>query len=90
MRTAIPTTRFKKDYKREIKTDAGVQALVSQVVSLLAQDEKLPHRFMDHNLQGTWKGFRECHIRPDLLLIYQKTDTGELHLIRLGSHSELF
>jgi mRNA interferase YafQ len=90
MRVIAPTNRFKKDYKREIKTDAGVTALVAQVVTWLAQDEKLPYRFMDHNLQGAWKGYRECHVKPDLLLIYQKTDAGELHLIRLGSHSELF
>ena len=90
MRVIVPSTRFKKDYKREIKTDAGVQALVAQVISWLAQDEKLPYRFMDPNLQGTWKGYRECHVKPDLLLIYQKTDAGELQLIRLGSHSELF
>eukprot|EP01031_Cornospumella_fuschlensis_P002232 gene2232-2799_t len=62
MRVIAPTTRFKKDYKREIKTDAGVTALVAQVVTWLAQDEKLPYRFMDHNLQGAWKGYRECHV----------------------------
>lgn len=90
MREIIPTTRFKKDYRREVKTDATVEALVAQVTTWLTLDEKLPNRFMDHNLQGAWKGYRECHVKPDLLLIYQKTDAGELYLIRLGSHSELF
>lgn len=90
MRGIIPTTRFKKDYKREIKTDGKVEALVAQVITWLALDEKLPNRYMVHNLSGTWKGFRECHMKPDFLLIYQKTDEGELHRVRLGSHSPLF
>jgi mRNA interferase YafQ len=44
----------------------------------------------DHDLSGDWSGYRECHILPDLLLIYRKPDDATLRLARLGSHSELF
>ena len=60
------------------------------VVRLLAADEALPERNRDHALTGDWIGFRECHIRPDLLLIYEKEGQDVLRLVRLGSHSELF
>lgn len=59
------------------------------IVDCLAKDESLPEKFRDHALIGEWKGYRECHIKPDWLLIYRKTDT-ELILVRTGSHSELF
>ncbi|ERO99986.1 hypothetical protein L360_04937 [Enterobacter sp. MGH 14] len=44
----------------------------------------------DHDLSGDWAGYRECYIKPDLLLIYRKSDADTLRLARLGSHSELF
>jgi mRNA interferase YafQ len=59
-------------------------------VSLLADDEPLKERYRDHSLGGNWHGYRECHLKPDLLLIYGKPDADNLHLIRMGSHSELF
>lgn len=43
-----------------------------------------------HGLIGDWTGYRECHVKPDLLLIYRKPDADTLRLARLGSHSELF
>jgi mRNA interferase YafQ len=43
-----------------------------------------------NSLTGAWNGYRECHIKPDLLLIYKKSDQNTLRLARLGSHSELF
>ena len=46
--------------------------------------------YRDHALSGKWAGYRECHIKPDLLLIYRKVNTDTLRLARLGSHSELF
>lgn len=49
----------------------------------------MPGRNRDHGLSGNWTGFRECHVKPDLLLIYEKPE-GVLRLVRLGSHSELF
>lgn len=60
-----------------------------EVVNLLAADQPLPRRTADHPLSGEWQGFRDCHIRPDLILIYRKPDATTLELVRLGSHSEL-
>lgn len=59
-------------------------------ISSLADDEPLPEGNRDHALGGEWRDFRECHLRPDLLLIYKKRDEGVLQLVRMGSHSELF
>jgi len=50
----------------------------------------LEPRHRDHDLTGDWAGYRECHIKPDLLLIYRKPDSETLWLARLGSHGELF
>lgn len=82
-------TRFKRDYRRELKTDPKLQDKLTPVIELLATDAELPERLSDHPLQGDWKGFRDCHIKPDLLMIYAKSE-GALSLARLGSHSELF
>lgn len=59
------------------------------VIALLAQDISLPARFRDHALTGEYADHRDCHIRPDLVLIYRKPDAETLELVRLGSHSEL-
>jgi mRNA interferase YafQ len=60
-----------------------------EVVNLLAADTSLPRRHFDHPLSGEWNDHRDCHIRPDLVLIYRKPDDDSLELVRLGSHSEL-
>jgi mRNA interferase YafQ len=60
-----------------------------EVVNLLAADETLPRRCVDHALSGDWNDHRDCHIRPDLVLIYRKPNDETLDLVRLGSHSEL-
>ena len=67
-----------------------LEALVAAVVSMLLSDGVLPDSNRDHSLSGDWAGYRECHIKPDLLLIYRKPDAGTLRLARLGTHSELF
>ncbi len=59
-------------------------------MALLAADQALPESYRDHALSGEWAGYRECHLKPDLLLIYRKANTDTLRLARLGSHSELF
>ncbi|MGH6988435.1 MAG: type II toxin-antitoxin system YafQ family toxin [Stellaceae bacterium] len=56
---------------------------------MLAADLPLPRRYFDHALSGEWQDFRDCHIRPDLILIYRKPDEATLELVRLGSHGEL-
>jgi mRNA interferase YafQ len=60
------------------------------VLKALAADQPLEPRHRDHDLTGDWIGYRECHIKPDLLLIYRKVSDDQLILARLGSHSELF
>jgi mRNA interferase YafQ len=91
MREVKYTRRFKRDYQRE---KSGVHrkkldALLMEVVNLLASDAQLPRRNFDHPLSGEWSDHRDCHIRPDLVLIYRKPDDDSLELVRLGSHSEL-
>lgn len=91
MRAIERTSRFRRDYRRE---KSGVlrkrlDALLLEALDLLASDRPLPQRYFDHPLSGEWSGFRDCHIRPDLVLIYEKPDADTLRLVRLGSHSEL-
>jgi mRNA interferase YafQ len=92
MRTIERPSSFKRDYKREAKGQhrATLDANLLPVLVALAHDQVLELRHRDHDLSGDWEGYRECHIKPDLLLIYSKSDTGTLRLARLGSHSELF
>ena len=63
--------------------------LLMEVVNLLAADAPLARRNLDHPLSGEWNDHRDCHIKPDLVLIYRKPDDHSLELVRLGSHSEL-
>jgi mRNA interferase YafQ len=93
MRTIERSSAFKRDYKRAKATprhNKNVDSLVSTVVALLLSDRVLPASSRDHALSGDWLGYRECHIKPDLLLIYRKPDPDTLRLARLGFHSELF
>lgn len=89
MRKIESQSRFKRDYKREKKSDPKLDEKLTPVLEMLANDAVLPTRLSDHSLSGDWRGFRDCHIKPDLVLIYAKED-GMLSLARLGSHSELF
>ena len=92
MRTIKYTNKFKKDFKREKSGQLGkkVESLLNDTADLLKGDKALPDRYSDHQLSGDLSDCRECHIRPDLLLIYRKPDDSTLELVRLGSHSELF
>ena len=91
MREIRYTGRFKRDYKREKSGRYGktVDSSIIEVVNLLAADEPLPRRNFDHPLSGDWTDHRDCHIKPDLILIYRKPDDDHLDLVRLGSHSEI-
>jgi mRNA interferase YafQ len=91
MRTVKYTSRFQRDYKREKAGRHGktLDAVLMAVVDQLADDATLPHRNFDRALSGTWSDFRDCHLKPDLILIYRKPDAGSLELVRVGSHSEL-
>jgi len=93
MRKIIQTKKFKKDYKKIASSGRHLLDDFLSVVKLLSQDKILPINLRDHELKGKWIGYRECHIKPDWLLIYTKLNTNngkELLLIRTGSHSELF
>jgi mRNA interferase YafQ len=91
MRTISRTSRFKKDFKREARGQhrATLDADLLAAVTLLATDAPLPERMRDHPLTGEWTDHRDCHIKPDLVLIYRVPDAESLELVRLGSHSEL-
>ncbi len=92
MRTIERTTAFRRDFKREKKGQhkRDVDSLVSEAVARLIEDTPLPAKNRDHGLGGVWQDHRECHLKPDLLLISRKPDTQILQLVRMGSHSELF
>lgn len=82
------TSSFKKDYK---KLSASDKEILKKIVTVLANGEVLDTQYKDHQLIGNYLGCRECHLKPDLLLIYRITnDILELALTRVGSHSKLF
>lgn len=91
MRTIEITGQFKRDLKRERRGRrvAQLDQVLADVVRSLQRDESLPTKHVDHALTGSWQGFRDCHVFPDLVLIYSKPDDVTLRLVRLGSHSEL-
>jgi len=91
MRIVKHTGRFRRDYRREKSGPHArrLDAVLLEAVTLLAEDKSLPRRYFDHPLGGEWNDHRDCHIRPELILIYRKPDDESLELVRLGSHSEL-
>ena len=91
MRMIEHTSQFKRDYKREAKGQhrATLDADLMPVVKVLAMDQPLAERHRDHPLTGDWKDHRDCHVKPDLVLIYRKPNDKVLQLVRIGSHSEL-
>ena len=91
MRRIEHTGQFKRDFKREAKGQhrATLDAELMPVIKALACDQPLEPRHRDHALTGDWNDHRDCHVRPDLVLIYRKPNDEVLQLVRLGSHSEL-
>ncbi len=83
-------TKFKKDFKK-IRNDRGIVEEFQKIIKKLVEEKKLEEKYNDHALQWKYKGLRECHIRPDVSLIYE-IDKWDfiLYLFRLWSHSELF
>jgi len=85
------TAQFKRDFKA-IRHDRELVADLSTVIADLSADIPLDPDKCDHPLHGEWEGSRDCHVRPDVVLIYQKTE-GQLKILllqRVGSHSKLF
>ena len=92
MRTIERSTAFKRDYKRQRRGQhrTTLDDDLVPLLTALASDLQMEPRHRDHELSGDWSGYRECHVKPDLLLIYRQTEEKVLRLARLGSHSELF
>lgn len=86
----VSSNRFKKDLKLAIKRGYNIE-LLNEVVSKIAVQEKLDEKYKDHALSGEYSNFRECHITPDWLLVYQVIENELiLFLSRTGTHSDLF
>lgn len=95
MRSTDPSSKFRRDVKRIAKGRyrdivAVPRGELWEVVNALARDIRLPPAYRDHTLRGDREGSRECHIRPDLLLVYRYEGEEWLILERLGSHAEIF
>ena len=92
MREVRKTSKFKKDYRREEKSQYGkyLKQELYSILNLLCSDLPLPARYLDHPLKGIYAGSRDVHLRPDLVLIYRKIGADLLLLEQLGSHSEIF
>jgi len=91
MRKIENTGQFKRDYKRVAKGihKKTLASDLETVLKLLSANKNLPEKYFDHPLVGEWKDHRDCHIKPDLVLIYRIPDENTIQLVRLGSHSEL-
>ena len=86
--TIRQSSRFRRDVKRLQRQRKDLTRLKS-IIQVLVTEELLDDHYRDHALIGNWKGFQECHIQPDWLLVY-RIENEELQLARTGSHAELF
>ena len=91
MRRIDLTTTFKRDYRRVQANPRhrDIEVLLPRILDLLVADELLPARYRDHALTGDWHDHRDCHVKPDLVLIYRKLSGEAFQLVRLDSHSDL-
>ncbi len=87
----VRTKRFKTAFKRVKRLPGFKENIYREVVDALASGKKLAAEYRDHSLTGNLKGLRECHLAPDILLIYQ-IDQGilVLTLVSIGNHVQLF
>jgi mRNA interferase YafQ len=88
MKTIDAGNKFKKDYARWIK-GTPLEVEFADLLQMLASGSTLAAHYRDHPLQGSWRGCRDCHLRSDVVLIYERSEK-RIGLIRIGSHSELF
>ena len=83
-----PSSKFRKQYK---KLNQKEKEITKKIINNLLNNEILESKYKDHKLMGKYAGFRECHIKPDLLLIYKKENNALILVcIAIGSHSDLF
>lgn len=82
---------FTKDFKRDLAKhlEVTVSPAFVEIMYLLQHNEPLPAQYKDHQLTGKMRDFRDCHVKNDLVLIYQITENS-LNLVRLNTHSEVF
>ena len=92
MRRVVESSPYRIDIKRAGKGmySKTLDEELPAVIDALAKDETLPLSYKDHQLHGNWKGSRECHIKPDFLLVYEYIGDEWLRLERLGAHAEIF
>lgn len=83
------SSQFKKDFKKIAKLPIPDVIEVGHVIKQVQLSAQLLEKYVDHPLSGNWQGYRDCHVKPDLVLIY-KVDKVKLRLARIGTHSELF
>lgn len=86
-----PLKDYKKSLEKIVRSGKIDIEEVDNIVEIISSGKKLSQKHKDHALKGDWKGYRECHIRPDVLLIYKKEEEKLiLILVDIGSHSSLF
>lgn len=89
MNTLRLTSQFKKDLKR-YKNKAEIIDILEEILKLLVYGKPIPKENRPHVLTGNYKGYMECHVENDTLLIWWDKEIGIIKLVRFGSHSELF
>lgn len=87
----VSSKQFRRDYKKLCRSGRFDVSILNKIINTLAQGEVLDKKYKDHVLKGSMESLHECHLKPDLLLVYKiYGERVVLELIRLGSHSELF
>lgn len=89
MNLLVLTSQFKKDLKRYKKKPEVIDKL-DDILNRLSNNEPLPAANRPHRLTGNYRGYMECHVESDTLLIWWDKEAGIIKLVRFGSHSELF
>lgn len=88
--TIKTSNQYNRDVKRAIRRGLNIEKLI-EVISLLRQGETMPEKYHNHMLHGDYKGYWECHITPDWLLLYEKdTEIRIISLYRTGTHADIF
>ncbi len=84
------TKKFEKDFARCLKRNYDIE-LLGEVLKILEKSGQLPVKYRSHKLSGNFKGFFECHIKPDWLLIWRQNNHDKIiELVRTGTHADLY
>ena len=89
MNDIIWSKQFKRDIIREFRADKRIVGLIIPVIADLCRGMVLDKKYHDHQLTGNLRKYRDCHIKPDLVLLYSILEDGTVSLERIGSHAEL-